>query len=208
MKVVFLATCGLIASARKRVVGVCRLVRGPKLRPMRSLLIAASVLFSILIVACSDIQPLLEGVSSVTPSPVSFTCPVSEYPSPQPTFSPEVPLVSGWFGDGELWVGQVIACEGNWYAGGMKVAWYRVATPGTLLIAGRRLDGTAPPIKSDVATGYGFSGFQSTLIDFPTEGCWEVTGKVVDAARPRVAKHELRFVVKVLSEGSRPANLR
>ena len=90
----------------------------------------------------------------------------------------------------------------------MKVAWYRVATSGTLLIVGRRLDGTAPPLKSNVATGYGFSGFQSTMIDFPTEGCWEVTGRVVDAARPQVAKHELRFVVNVLPVTSRPANLR
>ncbi|HEX5416653.1 MAG TPA: hypothetical protein VFZ25_13360 [Chloroflexota bacterium] len=106
-----------------------------------------------------------------------------------------------------MWAGQVIAYGDKWYAGGMKVAWYRV-TPGVLLVEGRRLDGAAPPLKSNVPTGYGSSGFQSTMLTFPTEGCWEVTGKVVDATAPQVAKHELRIIVNVLPVASRPTNLR
>ena len=178
------------------------------MRFVRSLVVAASAVLSLLTLACSGSQVIHGGAEPGTPSAAPFTCPASTYPPAQPNFSPETPPVSGWFGDGDLWAGQVIAYGGNWYAGGMKVAWYRVVTPGTLLISGRQLDGTSPPLKSDAATGYGFSGFQSTMIDFPTEGCWEVTGRVVDAARPQVAKHELRFVVNVLPVTSRPANLR
>jgi hypothetical protein len=145
------------------------------------------------------------GLTS-TRAAAGFNCPITQYPSDQPNFSPEAPPVLGWYGNGRLWAGVVIAYD-HWYAGGMKVAWYRITT-GTLLVEGRRLDAAAGPLKSDVSTGYGFSGFQSTALDFPTEGCWEVTGKAVDAAVSTVAKEEIRFVVTVLPDASRPANLR
>jgi hypothetical protein len=46
------------------------------------------------------------------------------------------------------------------------------------LLARRRLDGPAPPLRADVPAGYGQAGFQASGVDFPTEGCWEVTGAV------------------------------
>jgi hypothetical protein len=93
----------------------------------------------------------------------------------------------GWgdtYGNGKLWVG------GLWPGGvinadagfinedgsvGMKFGWWRAA-PGKLRITGRRLDAPAPPARATVPDGYGETGFQSSGVDFPTEGCWEVTG--------------------------------
>lgn len=69
-----------------------------------------------------------------------------------------------------------------------KVGWWR-GVPGRLRIAGRRLDGTAPPLDAHVPSGYGARGFQPTGLVFPTVGCWEVVG--------RVGVVRLRFVVRV-----------
>lgn len=71
----------------------------------------------------------------------------------------------------------------------LKWAWYRFA-PGTLTIAGRRLDGPAGPLEAWVPEGYGSIGFQVSGLTFPAAGCWEVTGRVGDA--------ELTFVVLVV----------
>ena len=42
---------------------------------------------------------------------------------------------------------------------------------------------TARPCSSKVRLpgGYGEKGFQPSALFFPTEGCWEVTGRVRDA---------------------------
>ena len=56
--------------------------------------------------------------------------------------------------------------------------WWRAAT-GTLEITGRRLDAPAPPARAHVPDGYGDTGFQASGVDFPTEGCWEVTGTLL-----------------------------
>ncbi len=69
-----------------------------------------------------------------------------------------------------------------------KFPWWR-AVHGALTIQGRRLDASAPPLQAIIPEGYGDSGFQASGLIFPTEGCWEVTGKVAD--------QELRFVVAV-----------
>ena len=95
----------------------------------------------------------------------------------------------GWgasYGNGDLWVG------GLWPHGVidagpsfvdhfgrvvMKFGWWREVA-GQLRITGRRLDASAPPVRSDIPNGYGSKGFQATGVIFPTEGCWEVTGTV------------------------------
>lgn len=59
----------------------------------------------------------------------------------------------------------------------LKWAWWRYV-PGEPTIGGRRLDGDAKPLFSEVLDGYGDSGFQVSGITFPTEGCWEITGWV------------------------------
>jgi hypothetical protein len=70
-----------------------------------------------------------------------------------------------------------------------KFGWWRI-TPGTLTITGRRLDASEPPVSATIPDGYGDSGFQSSGVDFPTEGCWELTGTVGSSS--------LTFVVFVI----------
>jgi hypothetical protein len=70
-----------------------------------------------------------------------------------------------------------------------KFGWWR-GPEGPLRIEGRRLDATAPPVGASIPDGYASSGFQPSGVLFPTEGCWEVTGRVADAS--------LSFVVLVI----------
>lgn len=66
-----------------------------------------------------------------------------------------------------------------------------------LLITGRRLDASAPPLLSDTnRAGYNGNGswtdnstFIMSGVLFPAEGCWEISGKLPD--------RELSFVVLV-----------
>ena len=65
----------------------------------------------------------------------------------------------------------------------MKYPWFRGAgLAGKLIITGRRLDAAAPPLRVDIPSGSSVTGFQATALIFPTEGCWEITGKVGDTA--------------------------
>jgi len=112
-------------------------------------------------------------------------------------------LLAGWdsaHGNGSLWVG------GLWPNGvvimtrddvgrdgrlGMKFGWYRL-TSGYLTITGRRLDAPAPPARGLTFPGdYGLTGFNASGVVFPTEGCWQVTGRV-----GRVALTFVTFVIK------------
>jgi hypothetical protein len=68
-----------------------------------------------------------------------------------------------------------------------KVGWWR--KHGKLVIRGRRLDGSAPPLRASGNSFYGDSGFQPSSLVFPTVGCWRVTGSAGGA--------HLSFVVKV-----------
>jgi hypothetical protein len=63
----------------------------------------------------------------------------------------------------------------------MKFVWWR-GVKGQLSIEGRRLDADAPPLRASIPDGYGDSGVQASALIFPTEGCWEVTSRVGDAA--------------------------
>jgi len=73
----------------------------------------------------------------------------------------------------------------------MKFPWWREGgLRGKLKIHGKRLDAQAPPLRASIPEGYGNTGFQSTALIFPTEGCWEVTGEVGDKS--------LTFVTRVV----------
>lgn len=70
--------------------------------------------------------------------------------------------------------------------GGNKVAWFR--PEGTVMeITGRRLDGQAPPLETDIPCCYP-TRFQASGLYFPTAGCWEVTAKAADSVLSFVAK--------------------
>jgi hypothetical protein len=71
----------------------------------------------------------------------------------------------------------------------MKIAWFRAnGLTGRLTIDGKRLDAPAPPLRADVPSGYGDTGFQATALIFPAEGCWQVTGHVANESLTLVTK--------------------
>jgi hypothetical protein len=79
----------------------------------------------------------------------------------------------------------------------MKWPWWR-GVPGKLTIAGRRLDAPAPALRAEITEGYGDSGFLPISLIFPTQGCWEVTGKVGNARLTfvtLVVKVPFKFIV-------------
>lgn len=80
------------------------------------------------------------------------------------------------------------------YPGLITLGIYR--PPGPLAIEGRRLDGSAGPLRAHIPKGYGDVGFQVTGILFAGPGCWEVTGRVGDAT--------LSFVTLVVKTGEGP----
>ena len=99
-------------------------------------------------------------------------------------------------GDGALWValwpeGTVSIPTDPAQPNGalaMKSPWWRgPGVRGKLTITGRRLDAPAPPLTANIPEGYGDTGFQATMIIFPTAGCWEVTGKAGAASLTFVA---------------------
>ena len=127
-------------------------------------------------------------------------CPVT-IGHPVPSSKPWREGLFGWqraYGNGSLWVGAlwphgvVIITPDNVDPDGrleMKFGWYRL-TSGFLTITGRRLDAPAPP-ASGRASGYGLTGFNASGVIFPTEGCWQVTGRV-----GRVTLTFVTFVIK------------
>ena len=71
---------------------------------------------------------------------------------------------------------------------GIRLPWWRDVT-GRFTIEGRRLDASAPPLRVSILGG-DYSGFKASVLIFPTEGCWEVTGRVAD--------RNVTFVVRVV----------
>ena len=79
-----------------------------------------------------------------------------------------------------------------------KFGWYRAqGLRGTLTITGKRIDAQAPPLRTDFSD-YGQTGFQPSTLIFPTEGCWEVTGKVDTTS--------VTFVIRVIKLRAAKAN--
>lgn len=135
-------------------------------------------------------------ISATTPPPAcqvtvpNGSTPPGEQPSPD------------HHGNGQLWTGLwpngtvvfepggpgTISPDGSL---SMKWWWWR-GVAGQLTIEGRRLDAPASPLQADIPDGYGDIGFQAVDLTFSGEGCWEVTGKVGEAA--------LTFVVFVVKE--------
>jgi hypothetical protein len=79
---------------------------------------------------------------------------------------------------------------------GMKWPWWRWGD-GPITVEGRRLDGTAGPLRAHIPSGYRSSGFQASGLLFAGPGCWEVTA--------RVGAESLTFVTLVARTASGPA---
>ena len=165
--------------------------------------------FSILAVAVSLTAALVGWRATPAPpaalaSPVAtpFICPVTEpNGAPHPDPQADGDAVPGGYGNEALWTNLwnwgedgVFLPPGDGHIGadgsfnGLKWGWWR-HVPGELVIEGRRLDASAPPLRAHIPDGYGDLGLQVTGITFPTIGCWEVTGRLGDAS--------LTFVIRV-----------
>jgi hypothetical protein len=132
-----------------------------------------------------------------------FPCPVTSPNGGTPTGEKRG---GSYYGNGELWTalwpeGSVVFRPGGpgtiGADGSLEMKWpWWAAVPGRLTIEGGRLDGPAPPLGSLVPDGYGFPGFWATALRFPTEGCWEVTGRAGDTA--------ITFVVRAVGAVAEP----
>lgn len=122
--------------------------------------------------------------SRATRTPCAVTLPNGRKP-PGSASAAMPPVPPAFHGNGKLWVKlwplgvivakpNVVGADGSI---GIKLPWWR-AVPGTLIIRATRLDARASTVRGDVPSGYGPRGFQASGIDFPTEGCWRVTGRV------------------------------
>lgn len=135
------------------------------------------------------------GGPPAAPTPTAQTvtgaCPVTQPPQPPlvpPPLSPETNTGTGafWYGNDALWL--TLSTNGTMLQSDKRYIWRTV--PGPLTVDGRRLDAPAPPLDARIPDGYGDFGGQSTGLDFPTTGCWEIAA--------RVSGRELRFVVNVV----------
>lgn len=142
--------------------------------------------------------------AGISPSDCPVTTPGQvTFKAPEP-YSAEAPWEGFfWYGSRDLWT--VLRTDGIWeglpdnpegYT--QKIFWwsYRFVLKDelvpTLVVTGRRLDAEAPPLKSYGATNAfadDIGDAMLTGVDFPTLGCWEVTGQYKEA--------ELTFVVRV-----------
>jgi len=151
-------------------------------------------------------EPVQTSVNESTTSIAD--CPLT---IPQvPAFTPPAPYDSlasfkghFWFGSNSLWT--VLPESGVW-AGlpfnpdgyTQKILWWRDGyvwdeePEPNLTVTGERLDASAPPLVASKATNAYASDIGSAMlvgVDFPTLGCWKITGKYNDV--------ELSFAVWV-----------
>lgn len=153
-----------------------------------SLLIAAAAVMA----ACGPQTTKAEIASSQA---ISFeNCPVSlpaagEFAPPEP-FAPRPSVDEFWYGTSDLWT--ALPTSGRWEAlphnkAGytQKLFWWRegydaLAEPQPdIIISGKRLDDPSQTFTEDQTTHGIHPNYQSFMlvgVDFPTEGCWEVTG--------------------------------
>ena len=126
---------------------------------------------------------------------------VSSFEAPEP-FSSTPPWPNFfWYGSEHLWT--VLPTEGSWsqlplnpegYT--QKIMWWsnqfvlQNELEPALVVTGERLDAKAPPLKFYGATNAFADDIGEAMltgVDFPTHGCWKVTGQY--------KKSELSFVV-------------
>ncbi len=154
---------------------------------------------------------LAQGSATARLDGAPETCPVTKPyqaslfvpPSPYP---PKASAGDFWFGSDRLWT--ALPVNGTWrglphYTPSdptfrQKLAFYRegydwhTEPQPRLKVTGKRLDSPAPPLLSDQANNGWVKPEQTAMvtgINFPTLGCWEITGRYQD--------DELTFVVWV-----------
>jgi len=145
-------------------------------------------------------QAEIEGRIPPADCPVT-TAKASAFEAPSP-YSPNAPWDNFfWFGSESLWT--ALPVDGTWaqlplnpegYT--QKIMWWsdqfvlQNELEPALVVTGERLDEKAPPLKFYGATNAFASDIGEAMltgVDFPTHGCWKVTGQY--------KKSELSFVV-------------
>jgi len=131
---------------------------------------------------------VMPTTTSVVPAPLATT----NTPSPCPVTTPNGNMPPGerpsphYHGNDALWTvlwpgGKIFIPPDGVLPDGsmeMKFPWWRgPGVRGELTIWGRRLDAAAPPLRAHIPAGYDDTGVQASGIMFPSEGCWEVTGR-------------------------------
>lgn len=146
-------------------------------------------------IGCTTTTPSSGQGSNLTPPPpCRVTLPNGWAPYSTTYDSARDKRVPGSHGNGKLWTtglpldGRLLLTTEKDGSIGEKFPWWR-GVRGPLSIRGRRLDAPAGPLRAVVPAGYGETGFQASGVYFPSEGCWEITGRVGDS--------ELTFVVEV-----------
>ena len=153
-------------------------------------------------------HPANKTESETVPSNPPENCPIT-VPQGQPfiaptPYSPNAPFHNHfWYGSEMLWT--MLPADGTWaslphnpdgYT--QKIFWWRVGyvwneePQPELKVTGERLDEKTPPLIVSNATNAYASDIGSAMlvgVDFPTLGCWQVTGKYKDT--------ELSFVIWV-----------
>jgi hypothetical protein len=141
------------------------------------------------------------------PTPPTQACPVTLPPAqpfiPPEPYPPEPPGPSFWYGDESLWT--ALPVDGLWsdlphnpdgYT--QKLLWWRVGYSWTeepepaLQVTGHRLDDPTVSLLALPATNAFAPDIQSAMltgVDFPTPGCWQITGRYAEA--------ELSYIVQV-----------
>lgn len=154
------------------------------------------------------ISPSVSKPPEIVPRDPPASCPITTpqdppFSAPAP-YSPDSPFESNfWYGSNSLWTD--LPKDGVWYGlphnpdgYTQKVFWWREGYVWTeepepdLIVTGERLDAPAPALIASTGTNAYASDIGSAMlvgVDFPTLGCWKITGKYADA--------ELSFVVWV-----------
>ena len=154
-------------------------------------------------------QPVDTTKSEVLPHEPPASCPVTvpqdpPFTAPEP-YSPNAPFPTQfWFGFEHLWT--AVSIDGIWAglplnADGytQKIFWWsklfslKDELEPALVVYGERLDASAPPLNASKATNAYAGDIGSAMlvgVDFPTLGCWKITGQY--------KKSELSFVVWVV----------
>lgn len=153
-------------------------------------------------------NPSIPAKHETASEDVPTDCPVTI--SPIPSFVPPPPYSSlgfegnFWFGTESLWTalpadGVLSDLPKNPQGYTQKIFWWRDGyiwneeTEPQLTVSGERLDSKAPPLITSKATNAYAEDIGSAMlvgVDFPTPGCWKITGQY--------GKAELTFVVWVM----------
>lgn len=149
----------------------------------------------------ATVQTEIDAATPPDDCPVTTAAagPSFKAPGPYATDAPWEGLF--WYGSAGLWT--ALHTDGVWQGlpenptgFTQKIMWWSDSyileneLEPALVVTGKRLDGDAPPLKFYGATNAMADDIKTAMltgVDFPTRGCWEITGQY--------KKSELKFVV-------------